>query len=92
MLGGDLAMLQAPMFDGLSFDPGALGEEGGAAADVDIGRGQVVEALVVPVVIVVVDERLDLRLEVAGQIVVFKQDAVRQGLVPALDLALVCGW
>lgn len=39
-------------------------------------------------VIVVVDERLDLRLEVAGQAVVFQQNAVLQGLVSALDFAL----
>jgi hypothetical protein len=39
-------------------------------------------------VIVVVDERLDLGLEIAGQVVVLQQDAVLQGLMPALDLAL----
>ena len=88
MLGGELAVLQAPMFDGLSFDLGALGEDGGTVSEVDIGRGQVVEALVVPAVIIVADERLDLRLEVAGQIVVFQQDAVFEGLVLALDLSL----
>jgi hypothetical protein len=36
----------------------------------------------------VLDEGLDLGLEVAGQEVVFQQDAVLEGLVPALDLAL----
>ena len=79
---------RAPMLDGLSFDPGALGEDGGAAAEVDISRGQIVEALVISAVIIVVDERLDLRLEVTGQEVVLEQDAVLEGLVPALDLAL----
>ena len=39
-------------------------------------------------VIVVLDEGADLPFEIAGQIVVFEQDAVLQGLVPALDLAL----
>src|SRR3546814_4753834 len=34
------------------------------------------------------DEGLDLGFEVAGQEVVLQQDAVFQGLVPALDLAL----
>ena len=34
------------------------------------------------------DERLDLLLVIAGPEVVFQQDAVLQGLVPALDLAL----
>jgi hypothetical protein len=39
-------------------------------------------------VVVVLDEALDLRLEITGQIVVLEQDAVLQRLVPALDLAL----
>jgi hypothetical protein len=39
-------------------------------------------------VVVVLDEGFDLGLEVAGQEVVFQQDAVFQDLVPALDLAL----
>ena len=42
-------------------------------------------------VVVVVDEGLDLGFEIAGQKVVFQQDAILQGLVPALDLALVIG-
>src|SRR5439155_14905542 len=42
-------------------------------------------------VVVVVDERIDLGLKVAGQIVVLEQDAVLEGLVPALDLALGLG-
>ena len=45
----------------------------------------------VPLVVVVLDERLDLGLKVAGQEVIFQQDAVLQGLVPALDLALGLG-
>ncbi len=81
-------MLQAPMFDGLSLDPFALFDDGGGPAEVGIGGRHVFQALVVTLVIVVLDERLDLGLKVAGQEVVFKQDAVFQGLVPALDLAL----
>ena len=34
------------------------------------------------------DERIDLRLQVARQIIVFQQDAVLQRLMPAFDLAL----
>ncbi len=45
----------------------------------------------VTLVVVVLDEGVDLGLEVAGQEVVFEQDAVLQGLVPALDLALGLG-
>ena len=42
----------------------------------------------VTLVVVVLDEGLDPGLEVAGQAVVLQQDAVFQGLMPALDLAL----
>ena len=38
--------------------------------------------------VVVTDERIDLRFKVSGQEVVFQQDAVLQRLMPALDLAL----
>ena len=88
MLGGELAVLQAPMFDGLSLDPFALFDDGRCPAEVGVGGRHVVQALVVALVVVVLDEGLDLGLEVAGQEVVFQQDAVLQGLVPALDLAL----
>lgn len=38
--------------------------------------------------VVMLDEGDDLGLDVAGQEVVLKQDAVLEGLAPALDLAL----
>ena len=62
-----------------------------AAAEVDIGRRQIAEALVVAPVVVVIDEGVDLGFEIAGQVVVLEQDAVLQRLVPALDLALGLG-
>src|SRR3546814_19677896 len=37
------------------------------------------------------DERFDLGLKVAGQEVIFEQDAILEGLMPALDLALSLG-
>ncbi len=81
-------MDQAALPDGLVFDAFAVAQDGLGTAEVDIGRGQVAQALVVAPVVVVGDEGLDLGLEVAGQVVVFKQDAVLQRLVPVLDLAL----
>jgi len=87
MLCGELAVLQAPMFDGLSLDPFALFDDGRSPAEVGVGGRHVVQALVVAILVVVLDERLDLGLEVAGQEVVLQQDAVLQGLVPAFDLA-----
>ena len=88
MLSGELAVLQAPIFDGLSLDPFALFDDGWCPAEVGVCRRHVVQALVVAPVVVVLDEGFDLSLVVAGQEVVFQEDAVFQGLVPALDLAL----
>ena len=79
------------MFDGLAFDPFALFEDGFCPAEVGVGGGHIVLALVVALVVVVIDERLDLAFEIAGQEAIFQQDAVLQGLVPALDLALGLG-
>ena len=81
-------MLQAPSFERLSFDPFSLQQDFLAAPAVDIGRREVAEAFVVAAVIVMADERVDLRFEIAGQIVVLQQDAVLERLVPAFDLAL----
>lgn len=88
MLGGELAVLQAPMLHGLSLDPFTLFNDGRCPAEVGIGGRHVVQALVVTLVVVVLDEGLDLGFEVTGQKVVFQQDAILQGLVPAFDLAL----
>ena len=88
MLCGDLAVLQAPMFDGLSLDPFALFDDGRGPAKVGVGGGHIVQALVVALVVVMLDEGLDLAFEIAGQEVVFEENAVLEGLVPALDLAL----
>ena len=76
MLCGELAVLQAPMLDGLAFDPFALFDDGCGPAEVGVGRRHVCQALVVASVVVVLDEGADLGLEVAGQEVVFEQDAV----------------
>ena len=91
MLSGEHAVLQAPMFDGLSFDPFTLFDDGRRPAEVGVGGRHVAEAFMVSAVIIVLDEDLDLGLKVTGQEVVFEQDAVLEGLVPALDLALGLG-
>ena len=91
MLGGELAVLQASMFDGLSLDPFALFEDSFGSAEVGVGGCHIVEALVVAPMVIVLDERLYLGLKVAWQEVIFQQDAVLEGLVPALDLALRLG-
>ena len=75
-------MKQAPGFDCLSFDPFSLFQDGLAAPEVDIGRGKVLQALVIAPVIVVLDEGFDLPPQVAEQVVVFQQDTVLQGMMP----------
>jgi len=84
-------MLQAPMFDGLSFDLLPFDQDGLAAPEVDVGGCEIAEALVVAPMIVMGDEGVDLGLEVTGQVGVLEQDPVLEGLVPTLDLALGLG-
>ncbi len=84
-------MLQAPVFDGLAFDLLPFDQDGLAAPDVDVGGGEIAQALVVAPMIVMGDKGVDLGLEVAGQVVVLEQYPVLQRLVPALDLALGLG-
>ena len=79
------------MFDGLPFDAGPLAQDVGGSAEVGVCRRHVAQALVVAGVVVVLDEEADLLLKVAGQEVVFQPDAVLQGVMPALDLALGLG-
>ena len=81
-------MLQATVCDCLAFDPFAFEEDGLSAPEVDVSRGKIVEALVIAGMVVVRHEGGDLALEIAGQVVVLKQDAVLERLMPALDFAL----
>src|SRR4029434_3844936 len=88
MLCGLAAVKQASVLDGLSFDPFSFKQDGLAASEVDVGRGEVGDTLVVSQMIVVSDELADPGFEIAWQIVVLKQEAVLEGLMPSLDLAL----
>ena len=81
-------MLQAAILDCGSFDPFSFQQDGLSAAEVNVGRRDIVQALVIAAMVVVIDEGVDSGFQVAGQIVVFQQDAVLQGLMPAFDLAL----
>src|SRR5262245_66254432 len=88
MLCGDVAVVQASAMDGLSFDPFSFQEDGLAASEVDVGRCQVGDALVVSQMVVVGDEVADLGLELARQIVVLEQDAVVESLMCLLYTVL----
>jgi len=81
-------MLQSAQFDGVSFDPFSVQQDGLVPPEVDVGWGQVADAFVISAMIVMFDECRDLRFEVFGEEVVFEQYAVLERLVPALDLAL----
>jgi hypothetical protein len=81
-------VLQPAFSDCLFFDLFSHFQDLRAAAVIDICRGQVVQALVTAVVIVVIDEGADLPFQVAGQVVVFQDNPVLHGLMPALDLTL----
>jgi hypothetical protein len=84
-------VLQATVCDCLALDPFAFEEDGLGASKIDVSWGEIVEALVIAGMVVVRDEGRDLAFEIAGQVVVLKQDAVLERLMPALDLAWVCG-
>ena len=75
-LSGQSGVHQASVLNGLSFDPFSFQQNGVAASEVDIGRCQIADGLVVTLVVVVIDEGVDLSLEIAGQIVILEQDAV----------------
>ena len=81
-------MLQATVCDCLALDPFAFEEDGLGASEVDVSRGKIVEALVIAGMVVVRHEGGDLAFEIAGQVVVLKQDAVLERLMPALNRAL----
>ena len=81
-------MLQAALLDCPFLDLFPFSENGFVAPEVDVGGCDVAQALVVTLMVVMIDEGFDLGFEIAGQEVVFQQDAVLQGLVPALRSCL----
>src|SRR5258708_7843137 len=60
--------MQASVLDGFAFDPFSFQQDGLTASEVDVGRRQIVDALVVAQVIVVGDEGFDPSLELAGDV------------------------
>ena len=66
IVGGELAVLQAAMFDGLTFNPFAPFDDGCGSAELGVGRRHIVRPLVMALVVVVLGGRPDLRLKVAS--------------------------
>jgi len=84
-------MHQAALLDGPALDAPPLQQDGLPPAEIDIRRGQIVQALVIALVVILLDKLLDLSLQRARQVVILQQDAVLHGLMPALVLALCLG-
>jgi hypothetical protein len=66
MLCGLPLMLQAAFGDGLAFDPFSLQQDCLAASEVDVGRGQIVDALVIDVVVIVDECQIHLERSTRG--------------------------
>jgi len=69
-------VLQASLGDGVSFDPFPLFDDGLSPPKVNVRGRQVLNALVVALVIVVIDEGIDLGFERTRQVVVLQQDGL----------------
>src|ERR1700745_4234533 len=81
-------MLQATVGDCLALDPFAFEEDSVGSSEVDVGRREIAQALVIAGMVVMSHEGRDLAFEIAGQVIVLEQDAVLERLMAALDLAL----
>ena len=72
-------MLQAALLDRPFLDPFPFSEDGFVASEVDVCGCDVVQALVVTLIVVILDERADLAFEITGPYL--------SGLKTALDCA-----
>ena len=77
-------MVQAAFLNGFSFDPFPCLPNGLIPPAVNIGRRDVADGFMIASVVIVIDESSDLRLKIAGHIVVLQQNPVPESLVPAL--------
>ena len=81
-------MLQASILYCLFFDHFPFSENVFGTPEVDVRGSDVVQALMIAVIVVVIDKDTDLLLQIARQVVVFEENAVLHGLVPAFDFTL----
>jgi hypothetical protein len=81
-------MLQAAFLDCQFFYLFPFSDDGFVAPEVDVGRCDVVQALVVALVVIILHEGRDLAFEITGQVIVFQQYSVLHCLMPTLYLAL----
>ena len=76
-------IVQSTFRDDLSFDPFSFRQNRIFTPEVDVSRGQVLQALMVSPTIVVIDEHLDLLFKIARQKVILQHYPALQCLVPA---------
>jgi hypothetical protein len=67
MLRGLSTVYQSTSLDGVAFDPFSFQQDGLFTSKVDVGRGEIVDALVIAAVIVVGHEGLDLVFQITRQ-------------------------
>jgi len=82
-------MLQAVSADSQLLDLLPFPESGFVAPEVDVSWCDVVQVFLVTLIVVISDEGPDLAFESAGQVVVFQQNPVLHGLVPAFHCPAV---
>ena len=61
------------------------------AVKVDVRGSDVVQAIVIALIVLVIDKDTDLLLQIAWQLVVFQENGVLGGLMPAFDFPLFFG-
>ena len=70
------------VLNGVAFDPFAVVQDGLSASEVDVGGCEISQAFVVSPEVIVLDEATDMCFEIAGQVIVFEQDAVLERGLP----------
>ena len=81
-LNGFQLILQAMVCNGGAVDLLALSQDCLRSAEINVGRGEIVDALTIPFLVVIAYEGLDLSFQFTGQVEVMKQDPVLQCLMP----------
>ena len=81
MLCGFATVYQAPVLNGVSFDPFGFEQDCLATSEADVSRCEIGDTFVVTQMIVVTDEVIDLGFEIAGQIIVLEKNVNSPAIV-----------
>ena len=88
MLGRLTLMVQAAVFECNFLDVFSPFNDCGVTPEVGVGWCDVADALVVSMIVVMIHEGADLQFKIAGQVIVFEENLVLEGLMPSLDFTL----